>query len=73
LGNLSRLIFALTVGITKIVCRMAPLVGKRAGLGIAQQVCEIGESRLDISTVSSAMRKYHQVLVEYPLITDNGY
>ncbi|WP_157118404.1 hypothetical protein [Mycobacterium sherrisii] len=55
LRHLSRLIFALTVSIAKIVGCVAPLVGEGAGLGMAQRVRKMLESCPDTSPIGSAM------------------
>ncbi|WAC93700.1 hypothetical protein [Mycobacterium sp. Aquia_213] len=55
LSNLSRLIFALTVSIAKIVGCMPPLVGEGTGLGMTQRIRKIRKPCLDTSPIGSAM------------------
>lgn len=71
LCNFSCLFLALKEDISKVIRRMAFLVGEWASLCTAQHFLKISVSQLYIASVSFALGKCHQVLVKHPLIANN--
>ncbi|WP_108924103.1 hypothetical protein [Mycobacterium montefiorense] len=59
-------------GLAKIISRKALLLSEWPSLGAMQHVSKICKFSFDVSAISPAMHKCHQILVIHPLITDDG-